>query len=161
MLCSKAAKSVRHKLPHQAVGTLSQMVVRDKRMADDMSIIIVDMLPPPAPGIMPQQFPASALKVRHEFCQFLCCCRRVVDLCNYLLANRGCWVCAHGSMADDMSIIIVDMLPPPAPGIMPQQFPASALKVRHADRCCVFSCVLLAVRPSFGGLCGVVFQHGR
>jgi hypothetical protein len=42
-------------------------------------------------------------------------------------------------MADDISIIIIiimilDMLPPPAPGIMPQQFPASALKVRHADR---------------------------
>jgi hypothetical protein len=65
VICSKAAKSVRHKLPHQAVSTLAQMVVRDKRMADDMSIIIVDMLPPPAPGIMPQQFPASALKVRH------------------------------------------------------------------------------------------------
>uniref|UniRef100_A0A383WJ55 PPM-type phosphatase domain-containing protein n=2 Tax=Tetradesmus obliquus TaxID=3088 RepID=A0A383WJ55_TETOB len=62
MSFSKAAKSVRHKLPHQAVSTLAQMVARDKRMADDVSIIILDMLPPPAPGIMPQQFPASTLK---------------------------------------------------------------------------------------------------
>jgi hypothetical protein len=67
VLCSKAAKSIRHKLPHQAVSTLAQMVARDKRMADDVSIIILDMLPPPAPGIMPQQFPASALKVGFLF----------------------------------------------------------------------------------------------
>jgi hypothetical protein len=69
LLCSKAAKSVRHKLPHQAVSTLAQMVARDKRMADDVSIIILDMLPPPAPGIMPQQFPASVLKVSSSFLQ--------------------------------------------------------------------------------------------
>ncbi|KAF6260285.1 phosphatase 2C-like domain-containing protein [Scenedesmus sp. NREL 46B-D3] len=62
MSFSKAAKSVRHKLPHQAVSTLAQVVARDKRMADDVSIIILDMLPPPAPGITPQQFPASTLK---------------------------------------------------------------------------------------------------
>jgi hypothetical protein len=48
------------------VSTLAQMVARDKRMADDVSIIILDMLPPPAPGIMPQQFPASTLKVGPE-----------------------------------------------------------------------------------------------
>lgn len=60
---SKAAKTVRHKLPHQAVSTLMQTVARDRRMADDVSIIIADLLPPPAPGVTPQQFPASALQV--------------------------------------------------------------------------------------------------
>lgn len=64
--CSKAAKSVRHKLPHQAVNALVQMVARDKRMADDVSIIILDMLPPPAVGVMPAQFPASALQVSNS-----------------------------------------------------------------------------------------------
>eukprot|EP00775_Hariotina_reticulata_P009503 gene9503-9666_t len=59
---SKAAKSVRHKLPHQAVSTLVQMVAKDRRMADDVSIIIVDVLPPPAAGAQPSNFPASALQ---------------------------------------------------------------------------------------------------
>eukprot|EP00879_Flechtneria_rotunda_P006047 GHRR01006360.1.p1 GENE.GHRR01006360.1~~GHRR01006360.1.p1 ORF type:complete len:642 (+),score=258.86 GHRR01006360.1:226-1926(+) len=62
MTFSKAAKSVRHKLPHQAVTTLAQMVARDRRMADDVSIVIIDILPPAAEGVMPQHFPASALQ---------------------------------------------------------------------------------------------------
>lgn len=40
-----------------------QMAVRDRRMADDVSIIIADVLPPPTPGATPPQFPAAALKV--------------------------------------------------------------------------------------------------
>jgi hypothetical protein len=41
-----------------------QMAVRDRRMSDDVSIIIADLLPPATPGATPQQFPAAALKVR-------------------------------------------------------------------------------------------------
>lgn len=33
-------------------------------MADDVSIIIADVLPPPTAGATPPQFPAAALKVR-------------------------------------------------------------------------------------------------
>lgn len=40
------------------------MAVKDRRMADDVSIIIADVLPPPTAGATPPQFPAAALKVR-------------------------------------------------------------------------------------------------
>ena len=50
------------------------MAVRDRRMSDDISIIIADVLPPPVPGVTPQQFPAAALKVgacKQTLCVFM------------------------------------------------------------------------------------------
>jgi hypothetical protein len=64
-------------------------------------------------------------------------------------------------MADDVSIIILDMLLPPAPGIMPQQFPASTLKVCIASRCVNLVIVSLCVLPASGEFCFCVLQVAR
>ncbi|KAI8463185.1 MAG: phosphatase 2C-like domain-containing protein [Monoraphidium minutum] len=57
MSYEKAAKGIRNKLPPEAAASMAAAVVRDKRMADDMSLIVLDVLPNES-----LQFPVSALR---------------------------------------------------------------------------------------------------